>query len=222
MVPINRIEFDGLNNTLSSVDWNHVYLASTPSEKWERFKNLFVPILNSVAPQRAIKIRNTHAPYTSAATQQLMCRRRDALGDGSSRDTYKAINREMRSALRRDSRDHLRQRIRETGRPGLWRCLKPVISGKTTVAPAPNVHPDVLNRYFVSVGVNTAAAVKSTGCSVPVRLPRVSTCSFNPRPDEGGGGQRAPCWFFANNSNAVGNTALKFSVPLRASILRIL
>ena len=43
----------------------------------------------------------------------------------------------------------------------------------------------------------------------------------NPRPDEGGP-KGPPCWFFANNSNSVGNSALKFSVPLRASILRIL
>ena len=46
---------------------------------------------------------------------------------------------------------------------------------------------------------------------------------FNPRPDwRGGGGQRAPWWFFVNNSNSAGNRALKFSVPLRASIIRIL
>ena len=38
-----------------------------------------------------------------------------------------------------------------------------------------------------------------------------------------GGAQRAPpCWFFAHNSNSVGNIALKLSVPLRTSILRIL
>ena len=43
----------------------------------------------------------------------------------------------------------------------------------------------------------------------------------NPRPD-GGGAFGPPWWFFVNNSNSVGNIALKFSVPLRASILRIL
>ena len=37
-----------------------------------------------------------------------------------------------------------------------------------------------------------------------------------------GGGQKPPCWFFANNSNSAGNSALKFSVPLRTSIIRIL
>ena len=33
---------------------------------------------------------------------------------------------------------------------------------------------------------------------------------INPRPDGGGGGKGPPCWFFANNSNSVGNSALKF------------
>ena len=37
-----------------------------------------------------------------------------------------------------------------------------------------------------------------------------------------GGPFGPPWWFFVNNSNSVGNSALKFSVPLRASILRIL
>ena len=38
----------------------------------------------------------------------------------------------------------------------------------------------------------------------------------------GGGVQRAPLLVFRQYSNSVGNSALKFSVPLRASILRIL
>ena len=38
----------------------------------------------------------------------------------------------------------------------------------------------------------------------------------------GGGPLGPPWWFFVNNSNSVGNSALKFLVPLRASILRIL
>ena len=38
----------------------------------------------------------------------------------------------------------------------------------------------------------------------------------------GGGGAKPPWCFFVNNSNSVGNNAVKFSVPLRASILRIL
>ena len=53
------------------------------------------------------------------------------------------------------------------------------------------------------------------------KIQRPIRARVNQRPD-GGGGQRAPCWFFANNSNSVGHSALKFSVPLRVSILRIL
>ena len=179
---LNRVDFDGFSDSLSYLDWSHVYAEVTPHEKWERFKNLFVPMLNSVAPQRTIKLRNPDAPYVSADTQKLLCRRRRALADRSSRATYKAINREVRSALRRDSRDHLRQRICETGRAGLWRCLKPVMSGKRAATAVPSVHPDDLNRYFVNVGVNTAAAVRCTGRDIPVRLPRVASCSFKVQP----------------------------------------
>ena len=56
--------------------------------------------------------------------------------------------------------------------------------------------------------------VRTCRCTPP------QTC-VNPRPD-GGGPFGPPWWFFVNNSNSVGNSALKFSVPLRASILRIL
>ena len=37
----------------------------------------------------------------------------------------------------------------------------------------------------------------------------------------GGGGQRAPLWFFANSSWSTGNFALKLAIPLRATILHI-
>ena len=46
--------------------------------------------------------------------------------------------------------------------------------------------------------------------------PPHSKSRVNPRPDGG------PWWFFDNSSNSVWNSALKFSVPLRASFLRIL
>ena len=67
-----------------------------------------------------------------------------------------------------------------------------------------------------------AQAVRTYLCKLNAGF-EISVRPINPRPDGvGGGGAKGPWWFFVNNSNLVGNSALKFSVPLRASILHIL
>ena len=89
------------------------------------------------------------------------------------------LNRETSAAIRRDCREDIHQRIARTDRSSIWRCLKPIIGGgKSNVKTVPNVHPDSLNSYFVSVGPNTAAAVPPPTRVVPTLLPRVPTCCF--------------------------------------------
>ena len=68
----------------------------------------------------------------------------------------KQLSRETNAAIRRVCRDDIHQRIAQTNRSSIWRCLKPVIDGgKPNVITVPGVHPDLRNGYFVSVGPNT-------------------------------------------------------------------
>ena len=65
----------------------------------------------------------------------------------------------------------------------MWRCLRSIVgSGRSNASSAPILHPDDLNRHFVSVGPNTAATVPVPNRVVPVLLPRVMTCSFKVGP----------------------------------------
>ena len=70
-------------------------------------------------------------------------------------------------------------------------------------------------KMWHSTGKQKRYSRKTAGGASPPVPARV-----NPRLD--GDPKAPPCWFFTNTSNSVGNSALKFSVPLRASIIRIL
>ena len=64
----------------------------------------------------------------------------------------------------------------------MWRCIKPVIAGKQIPRPMPSADIDAMNRYFVSVGTQTARQVDQSGPELPVRLPRVTTGGFQVQP----------------------------------------
>lgn len=66
--------------------------------------------------------------------------------------------------------------------PGkVWQVLRPIIGSKTETA-VPNVTPDALNEYYVSIGPTTAASVPEPADPAPIRLPRVTSSGFKPRP----------------------------------------
>ena len=178
---LNRVDFDQFNYVLVNADWSLIYQCASTSDKWLSFLEVFIPHLNAVAPVRRINVRNPSAPPVSADTRVLMARRRVALAHGS-RAEYKAANRLTRAAIRRDCRDHIRKQISEAGHSGMWRCVRSIIGSKMGASATPNIHPDALNDYFVKVGPMTAAGVPNRCATLPVRLPRVKTCSFKVHP----------------------------------------
>ena len=117
----------------------------------------------------------------TAATKELMARRRAALRV-SDRDSYRELNRQVRSAVRRDTREDIERRVRENGPSSLWRSVRPVISGKRTTRQLPDTDVDSVNQYFASIGTATARQVDTAGPALPVRLPRVSTGRFQLSP----------------------------------------
>ena len=120
-------------------------------------------------------------PPLSADTRLLLQRRRAALAQRD-RDLYRDVNKQCRAATRRDSRAHYQRELAKGGRASLWRALSPVIGKKKTVSEPPNITPDALNDYYVTIGPATAASVPQATAPVHTRLPRVTTGAFRAQP----------------------------------------
>ena len=124
-----RLDVPEANCRLRQVDWSPVYSSADPATQWDYFTAATLPILDSLVPIRRFRVRNPTAPPLSEATKQLMAQRRAALGAGQ-RESYKELNRHVRAAIRRDTRDELHRRIGESDRSSLWRSIRPVIAAK--------------------------------------------------------------------------------------------
>ena len=180
-----RVDLTALLEDLSSSDWRSVVTSPTVTEKWECFLDIFIPIIDAHAPLRSLRIRNPNPPVVSDDTQVLMARRRAALAQfGHSSDLYKSLNRAVRSALRRDTRDDVLQRIQEGGQKAMWRCIRSVVASKKNSRITPDASADELNAFFVSVGPRVASEVSRQGKTpqLACRLPRVGACAFTLSP----------------------------------------
>ena len=132
-----------------------MFSCADPESQWEYFVSKAMSILDCIAPLKRVKIRNPTAPPITEATKELIVERRASLRVGD-RDRYKAINRQVKAAIRNDTRQDLQRRIQECGQGDLWRCIKPVVAGKQTHRPMPEADIDAMNGYFASVGSLTA------------------------------------------------------------------
>ena len=173
---------------LHHADWSTIYSMATVSEKWGGFMSIFMPILDKHAPMRSVRVRNPAAPPISAATSDLMSRRRAALRT-SGRDSveYRELNRAVRSAIRYDTRTSIEDSIRERGPRYVWQSIRSVVGGKRSGTPVlPQLSSEELNHFFVSVGPRVAAEVADRGRvaahEAPCRLPRVGACGFRVSP----------------------------------------
>ena len=110
------------------------------------------------------------APVVTDATRDLMQRRRQALAQlGHRSASYSELNRAVRSALRRDTRDDIQRRIAEGGASSVWRSIRNVVGDRRSGRVTPDATPDALNAYFVGVGPRVAAEVADLGA--PPDLP---------------------------------------------------
>ena len=187
---LNRIDQHAFLDELYLADWRNVFSSVAVSEKWNAFVCTFLPILDSHAPLRSVRVRNPAAPPLSVDTRELVSRRRAALrAGGRSSAQYRELNRAVRSAMRRDSRESIEARIRERGPHSVWRSLRSVVGSRRGGTPVlPQLTSEELNSYFVSVGPRVAAEVADRGgaaaARVPCRLPRVGACAFTVSPTD--------------------------------------
>ena len=174
------------HDDLRHAAWEDVFRSATVSGKWEVFLSLFLPILNQHAPMKQITIRNPTAPPVSDATKVLMYRRRRALREmGRESCEYRDLNRSVRAAIRKDTRNDIHSRIIEQGPASVWRNIRSVIQGKKGgQIVLPETSADSLNDYFVGVGPKVVNELNKQGPApaIDCRLHRVGSCGFTLSP----------------------------------------
>ena len=80
-----------------------MYASDDPEEQWNYFLSVTRPVLDTLAPEKRLRVRNPVAPPITEQTKELMARRRAALREGD-RDAYKHLNRQhsQRSGVTRE------------------------------------------------------------------------------------------------------------------------
>ena len=183
---IKQIDLCAFHLDLMSAHWGPVFRHDSVTEQWETFIQIVMPILDLHAPIRDVTIRNPTAPPVTGATRDLMARRRQALRDqGRDSTVYRDLNRAVRSAIRRDSRDDIGRRIREEGALSVWKNIRSVVADKKAGQRVlPSMSADQLNQFFVNVGPRVAAEVAGRGPKpqLECRLPRVVSRTFRVSP----------------------------------------
>ena len=183
---LRRVDTDAYHRDLAATDWSAVLAADSVAVKWELFSGRVRLVIDEHAPFRDVRLRNPVAPPVSDQTRGLIVRRGVALrAGGHASAEYRQLNRKVRSAIRADNRRDITDRIRDDGPSALWRHMRHIITDKRpSRGVLPAVTPDVMNDYFVGVGLRVAAEVAALGAApeVPVRLPRVGACAFSLHP----------------------------------------
>ena len=158
---LRHIDNDAYHRDLAATDWSAVLAADSVTVKWELFSDQLRLVVDRHAPFRDVRIRNPVAPPVSDQTRDLIVCRGIALrAGGHASAQYRRLNREVRSAIRADSRRDITDRIRDDGPSALWRHMRHIITDKRpSRGVLPAVTPDVMNEYFVSVGPRVAAEV---------------------------------------------------------------
>ena len=153
------IDMESFCTDMANRDWSPVFETDNVAVQSDYFIQNMTDALDSHAPVRRVRMRNPRPPPLSQDTKRLMAERRAALR-GPDRDLYADLNRRVRSAMQRDARASIERQIAEAGRGSMYRCIRPIMQGKTgSGQQQPDTDPDTLNRYFASIGVTTAASV---------------------------------------------------------------
>ena len=178
---LKRIDHFSFIHDLHCIDFSGVFTCPSVSDMWFYVTHRLTSLLDAHAPLKTVHIRNPSAPAVTPATLDLMAQRRGVLRREGRTPAFRELDRRVRSAIRRDSRADIEERLRAEGSGALYRAVRPLIAGKrSSTAHLPSATPDELNTYFVSVGPRVAADLASLGPppDVPCRLPRVGACGF--------------------------------------------
>ena len=182
---LTRLNIVDFNISLVHTDWSQVFSCVEVADQWTAFLHFLLPVLDHHAPVRRLKLHNPSAPPASDATLRLMAQRRGLLARDGRTPAFLALDKRVKSAIRRDIRNDIASRVGRQGPASIFRNVRQVIEGKRTAhRVVPEATPDELNEFFVGVGPRVAADVLGRGESLPLpcRLPRVGACAFSLQP----------------------------------------
>ncbi len=121
------------NEELRSQNWNCVYEAETVDEAWNNFKNIFIKVIDKVAPVKEMRIKQRTEPWIT--TQVLdMIKEKDGLiseykKDKNNKDKYdkfcKSRNK-LQQNRRKIKSEYISDKIQENynNSKKLWKQLK--------------------------------------------------------------------------------------------------
>ena len=164
---------------VTNVEWSTINRNASCEQQWNYFSATMLSILDAHAPMRRIRVRNPSHPPVSDDTMELMNQRRSAKLCND--PAYHDLDVQTKTAIRKDCRESISNRVRNSNPSDLFRQLRPVIATKKGKPPQPiNLTPDQIYQYFTSIGVEThdevAAEFRRSGRPpLPTRLPRANT-----------------------------------------------
>ena len=127
---LKRIDNVSFHSDLHLVDWSGVFNCSSVADMWSYVTHRLLPVLDRHAPLKTVSIRNPTAPAVTPATLDLMSQRRGVLLREGRSPAFRELDRRVRSAIRRDSRADIEERLRAQGSSSLYRSVRPLIAGK--------------------------------------------------------------------------------------------
>ena len=178
---LKRVDCFALLDDLCRLDWSAVFNSVSVADMWSYFTARLLPVINMHAPTRIISIRNPAAPAVTTETLKLMSQRRGVLRREGKSPAFRDLDRRVRSAIRRDCRADIEEKLRDRRSSSLYRVVRPLIASKRSSAPSlPTCTTDEMNSYFVNVGPRVAAGLPDLGPppDIPCHLPRVGACRF--------------------------------------------
>lgn len=182
-----NFDSDSFLNDVKNIEWQSIVKQNETCEKqWKAFSSVINTLLDRHAPIRKFRVHNPRPPPVSQETRNLMMQRRRARATKS--PMYQEINTLTKRAIRRDCRDDVANRVRNSKPSSLFQQIKHIIAPKRGPATTPeNLTADDLNEYFTSVGAKTRNEVMtkfniSGQDRLPPRLPRVNAGSMRITP----------------------------------------
>ena len=128
----SKVSWEAVRLDLALSELDQTSHLITLEERSNAFTDIVMSVFNAHAPVKTIRIRRQSSLPLKADTLQLLSRRRAAERNGS-HFMYKQLNKQCKSAIRRDCRDDVIEQLRERGQSATWSIARSLLSGSVTL-----------------------------------------------------------------------------------------
>ena len=151
------------NDSITNTDWPEHML----SEKWDKFKNVFLTASNKCAPFETRRLKNRNNPWIDINIVRLIYKR-DHLKRKSVKyksdvlwDSYKQIRNSVIELIRSSKKKYSIEENHSNPK-GLWKVLNKLTDGGSKAAPPNKLTAVHFNQYFSSIGSTTISHLITT------------------------------------------------------------